>query len=264
MLQRQLRSGSEHGKKSGKSASRRADASPPNARKQGNEPVPRYFLITLISPLRSSRACFTSAGSVTPPRRNSSAKSSCAEVMAMEDIVPGAPVLDDRLTVPFDPAAEARPLESEQSQAAVQKSQKKPCYDSWAELLGAIDRASHHRREDDGENEIEGRLFREKAFVRKSDNDERGEENQHGAERDLQDSQAGSFHTDTECRKKVVHHSNESPTPEGMSVPESFMSRRSGTKTRQPGLGNAPIMRQDRRPQREMRANPRLFAAESG
>ena len=157
------------------------------------------------------------------------------------------------LTVPFDPAAEARPLESEQSQAAVQKSQKKSCYDSWAELLGAIDRASHHRCEDHGENEIEGRLFREKAFVRKSDNDERGEENQHGAERDLQDSQAGSFHTDTECRKKVVHYSNESPTPEGMSVPESFMSRRSGTKTRQPGLRNAPIMRQDHRPQREMR-----------
>ena len=88
-----------------------------------------------------------------------------AEVMAMEDIVPGVPVLDDRLTVSFDPAAKARPIESEESQAAVQRSQKKPCYDSRAELLGAIDRASHHRCEDHRENEIEGRLFREKAFV---------------------------------------------------------------------------------------------------
>ena len=111
-----------------------------------------------------------------------------AEVMAMEDVVPDAPVLNDRLTVPFDPAAETRPLESEQTQAAVQRSQEKPCYDSRAELLGAIDRASHHRCEDHGKNEIEGRLFREKALVRESDNDERGEENHHGAERDLQDS----------------------------------------------------------------------------
>lgn len=128
-----------------------------------------------------------------------------AKVMAVEDIIPDAPALNDRLAVSFDPAAEARPLESEQTQAAVQKSQEKPGYDSWAELLGAIDRPSHHRCEDYGENEIEGCLFREKAFVCKSDNDERGEENQNGAKRDLQDSQVGSFHTDTKCRKEVVH-----------------------------------------------------------
>jgi hypothetical protein len=152
-----------------------------------------------------------------------------AEVMALEDIVPRAPVLDKRLTMPFDPAGKERPLKSEQTQAAVQKGEEKSRYDGRAELFGAIDRTGHHRREKDGENEIEGCLFREKALVREPDNNQRSEENHDSAECDLKDCEVGSFHADTKCRKKVVHHPNKSSMHESMSVKESIIVAASGT-----------------------------------